>query len=342
MKSKKIFTAALVIVSGLVIVSSHDVRATELRTYKFTSNFVDCVKSHEDEKGEYTQSGLAESGLMNGRSKIPSGAIDGNYWTYMNCLRLSESGTSNETLPTARTCDEIRFSVNGKSYYVPPSVDGKKLGLAGRFWVCQNGSWVSDSGVIDVPDGSDVTPPENNDKSPCGVSSVMTYEGCPFKITASDLGTNANGSVKTRNHGASLSVFYGPEYGDVDALSQGEGVAVCNNGSWSIDTAQSECEALSCDINETVTWAGYDGGAQLICDGNVGYGGSVTANGVAGGISAPVYSTEALARALTVIKEGSAQFSCSANGWIEVSSSCTKKPSNELVCKRAGEGYRCE
>ncbi len=342
MNKRNILNIALLIISGLGLLSTHDVQATELRTYKFTSNFVDCVKSHEGEKGEYTQSGLAESGLMNGRSKIPSGAIDGNYWNYMDCLSLSESGTTNEVLSTASTCDEIRFSVNGKSYYVPPSVDGKKLGLAGRFWVCESGSWVSDSGVIDVPDGSDVTPPENNDDSPCGVSSEMNYRGCPFLITSSDLGANADGSIKTRNHGASLSIFYGPEYGDVNALAQGEGVAICNNGSWSVDTTQTTCEALSCDINETVRWAGYDSGSQLICDGRVGYGGSVTANPTTGGNPIPVYSTEYIARALTVIKEGSAQFTCSLNGWIEVSSTCSKKPSSELVCRKSGEGYRCE
>lgn len=335
MRLLPILTASLLLVTATT-------SAAELKTYKFTSNFVDCVKSHESEKSEYSQSGLAESGLMNGRSKIPSGSIDGNYWSYMNCLTPAEGGTTSETLASAQTCDEIRFAVNGKRYYVPPSVEGKQIGLAGKFWTCRNGSWQTGSGTIQNPEGDDVTPPENEDKLACGTSTNMGFQGCAFNVTQKELGRDGNGRVRNRSHGSTISLFYGPDYGNYQATSQGSAVATCNDGSWSLDLNQTNCQALSCDIGEEVTWSGYQNGEQLSCEGDVSYGGNATAEPVPGGDLSPLFPTLSLAKLNTKIMEGNAQFACGVNGWKLISSTCRVKPADSLICRATTGGFRCE
>ncbi|MEG3764872.1 hypothetical protein [Alteromonas sp. 14N.309.X.WAT.G.H12] len=330
-----------IIISTIMLLAA-PATAETLKTYTFTSNYIDCVKEHEAEKNEYTQSGLADSGLMNGQSDIPSDSLDGNYWSYMNCLSLADGGTVNETLSTTNACEEIRFSVNGKSYYVPPSADGKEVGLAGRFWVCSNGTWTSADGTIDNPDGTDTTTPENEEKASCGESSSMTYQGCVFNVGEEDLGIGSDGSVRTKNHGTSLTVYYGPDYGDDDATSEGSAVVSCDNGTWSLDVEQMSCQVLSCDIGDEVTWTGYQDGKLRLCDGTVSYGGSVTANAISGDGAATVYPLESLARANTKIMEGSAQFTCGVNGWQLAYSTCEMKASSSLICSATTGGYTCE
>jgi hypothetical protein len=307
-------------------------QAETLKIYKFTSNFVDCVKSHEDEKSYYSASGLAESGLMNGTDKIPSGSLNGNYWNYMDCLSLAEGGTTNETLTVTQTCPEIKFTVNERAYYVPPSADGKIIGMAGNYWKCSGNNWVATNGTISGPGEVDITPPENEDKASCGVQVGLNSNNCLFSVDEGDLGLSSAGDLLSRAHNASISLKYGPDFGDFEANYQGESIAVCNDGNWEVQHNKTSCEPLACNVGEEVTWSGFSNGSQVICDGAVDEDGDVIANAVAGGGSATLFGSLALARLYSVVMEGSAEFACGVNGWQEVRSNCSRKAQNDLVC----------
>jgi hypothetical protein len=318
-----------------VLIFSGSLKAETLKTYNFTANFVDCVKGHENEKSYYTSSGLAESGLMNGADKIPSGSIDGNYWDYMECLSLADGGTRNHTLAEVDTCPEIRFSVNQRSYYVPPAADGKIIGMAGNYWRCDAGAWTTESGVVSGPDITPTPSPVNEDKEQCGVQASLSTNRCLFSVTVDDLGVSTSGSLLKKNHGSSISLSYGPDYGDYDATHQGHSQAICNDGNWELQAGETQCSELMCNVGESVTWSGISEGKQVICDGTIAEDGTVIANSTQGGLDPTIFADIFFARAMSKVMEGEAVFACGVNGWQEVTSTCKRLKPAELTC----EGY---
>lgn len=289
--------------------------ASNMKTYGFTSDFVDCVKRHSAESDNYVRHGKSQSSLMNG-SGISGEPLNSSYWAYMNCLSASNSGTSNESLSIGRTCRQMSISSPYGTLNIPPGIEGKKIGISGHFFKCSSGNWVSTSGAITNPGGGEISPepPENN--ASCSTETI-TLGGCYFSLDGT-------------THGQTSSDKYGPFWGDSDAQAEGEYLAYCRNGNYEL--VNSSCEPVSCQDGEKVEWGGIGPkGEGVLCSGSVSYNGQVEHNK-----ADPVYyKSLIMARLGTKIISGKASFICKKNKWVlseGESPTCSLKASAALDC----------
>ncbi|MAF42694.1 MAG: hypothetical protein CMI54_00805 [Parcubacteria group bacterium] len=306
----------LILLSSALLLSAQSFASSgDMRTYSFTSNFIDCVKKYKDQSDEYAQAGNSMSSLMNGRGVVSGGELDSSYWTYMNCLSSSASGTASTALPVGRTCSEVKIETSYGRLYIPPGVEGKRVGVSGNFWKCTSGSWVRDSGKVVVPGGDDITPPPQEES--CDLETVE-YKGCQFT-----LGSTSNGQTVSDN--------FGPYFGDLSSNVEGRYLAVCRNGHF--ESVEASCEPVSCNEGERVEWTGLNSyGDSALCSGEVDYDGVVQhakSNIV-------YYKSEWMAKLHTKIIEGEATFVCKDNRWVKSTdrpSTCSVKSINELRCQ---------
>lgn len=315
----RFFSVRKMIIFSILFFSYH-VNAEDKRIYGFTSEFVECVKGHSDESNEDEFPGNSVSGVMNGESLV-SAPLGNNYWGYMNCLSRANSGQVNLNLTTKENCPEL--SVGG--LYLPPGLDGKRIGVKGRFFVCSSGSWSVDTPSVRVNGEIDNLPIY---EEPAGCESqTITVESCSFTFENPNEVLSLNG--ETRNSS------FGPLYGDVSGF-EGKANAVCENGDWVIKG--SSCLPLNCQSGTSVRWvgednSGVDGLDNVLanCSGDVLDNGSVTQSSS----TTTYFSTEVLARKFTKSVAGNASFVCSKNQWVKnpnITSQCSMKSREELSC----------
>lgn len=287
---------------------------SDMKTYRFTSNFVNCVKQYKSQSEEYVQAGNSMSSLMNGRGVIGGGKLDSSYWTYMDCLSPSASGTVSSALTVGKTCPEIDINTNYGRLYVPAGVEGKRVGVLGHFWSCQSGSWKKEDGAISMPGGDDIAPPQ--EKSSC-LEKTVSWNNCSFKLSGT-------------KHGLTVEDNYGPYFGDLSSDYEGKYLAQCKDGDFILEDAS--CEPVACMEGEKVEWVGSgSSGDSALCSGEVDYDGVV--QNTKAGIT--YYKTEWIAKLHTKIIEGEATFVCKNNKWVKSTdrpSTCKIKPINELDC----------
>lgn len=301
---------------SLMMLSSTHSYAEDMRIYGFTSSFVDCVKSYNSEKDEYSRAGNSESGLMNGRSKLAGAPLDSSYWSYMSCLENSQSGTVNSSLDIGKTCDKVELNTSYGDFYIPPGVDGKKVGVLGYYWECSNGSWSKIDGEVINPDGENIeAPPVQNQR--CD-EQEFNISSCKF-------------NVSSKKHGQTAEDAYGPLWGDLTASSEGRILTSCNNGSYEV--ISSTCNPVNCQAGETVSWSGTNAvGVGSYCSGKVNEDGSVFHE------AAPrvYFASENLAKIGTRIISGESKFVCHEGEWVSLvgnDSSCSVKTIEELNCQ---------
>lgn len=300
----------------------------EMKTYKFTKAFIDCVKNHSADGDSTTTKGVAESALMNGTEIIGGAPLDNNYWLYMNCLSGSNSGTESSFTETKSSCPSLSYSLgsNGNRIFVPPGTDGKTVSVKGVTFSCSGGVW-SKLGLVD--------PSLNLDPEDCDLSEseqTLKVGVCEFNLPRTAHNSFATASFDSKNT-INLNGFYA-----------GEMKAKCVNGVFQV--VESACEIQTCQPNEEVHWrGGYKSGhlekSFAKCDGNVdsnGYTTLITPD-------SQFYRSESSARAYTKIPKGEARFYCDGGKW-KVSPSegtdhfgnsfptptCSYKTQSELNC----------
>lgn len=300
----------------------------EMKTYKFTKAFIDCVKNHSSDGASITTEGVAESALMNGSEVIGGAPLDNNYWLYMNCLSASNSGTESLTTEYQQSCPSLSYSLgsDGRRIFVPPGAEGKSVSVSGVTFSCSGGTWsktgVSNPGADIVPDNCDLEESEQ----------VLKVGVCEFNLPFTTHNSFATASFDAKNT-LNLDGFY-----------SGELKAKCVDGSFEV--VESSCEVQVCQPNEEVQWrGGYRSGhldkSFATCEGNVDPNGYVT-------LITPesqFYRTESSARSYTKIPKGEARFYCDNGKWKLPPSSgrdhlgnsyptptCTYKTQSELNC----------
>lgn len=314
---------------SLVLLSSSNALADEMRIYGFTSNFVDCVKSHTNEKDQFTRAGNSESGLMNGREDLAGGELGSSYWSYMSCLNNADSGTVNKKLSVSKTCEKVELDTSYGYFYLPPGVEGKKIGRAGYYWGCSSGSWSKVSGDVVNPGGVNIPEPAIKNKS-CNQKEI-NISSCKFNLSS------------TKN-GQTSEDAYGPLWGDESSSVEGSILASCNNGSFTV--VSSSCKQVNCQEGETVTWSGVNSvGAGAFCSGEVNYAGEAQHRKV----ERRYFASETLAIIGTRIIDGSSSFVCHDGEWVnkgDVNSTCSVKIRDDLDCHSKDNGltkeYYCE
>lgn len=299
--------------------------ASQLKIYDFTYSFVECVKSNSSQSDNYTRVGKVDSSLMNGEGIIVSSDLNGSYWDYMDCLSPSNSGTQNRNLEEALTCPGVNFNLSDRRFYVPPSVDGKKIGIANRFWLCSGGSWRESDGVIVIPNGQNINTPTPYMSGDCE-SEIIKSGRCTFELKEAKDGFNSEDQ-------------FGSIFGDDWNGYSGNIIANCTNGSFRV--MSNTCVIDQCISNEAVEWSnssGSSGDSLSTCKGNVSYNGDV----VTGEQERQYFSSLKEAISLTKVNLGSATFNCREGSWVRPSSAlCRTKTSSELNCssiKGAGDG----
>lgn len=270
----------------------------EMKTYKFTKAFIDCVKSHSSDGESITTKGVAESSLMNGSEIIGGAPLDNNYWLYMNCLSVSNSGTESSLTETRQSCPSLSYSLgsSGNKIFVPPGAEGKSVSVKGVLFSCSGGQW-SRTGVAD--------PGINLDPNDCDLEEskqTLKFGVCEFNLPATTHNSFATASFDSKNT-INLDGFYA-----------GEMKAKCVDGEFQV--VESSCDIQACEPNEEVQWrGGYRSGhldtSFANCSGNV------DANGYATLITpdSQFYRSESSARINTKIPKGEARFYCDNGKW---------------------------
>lgn len=298
----------------LLLSATANANASDMKVYDFTVDFVDCVKNYDAESDEYVRPGNSESSLMNGRATL-NGGFDGNYWGYMNCLSKSRGGTQNSTLQKGKTCPELYVTTPRGQVYIPPGVDGKRVGVLGSFWVCNGSSWNADSGKILQPGGGG-TPAPAIPSTDCAAK-VLTSGNCRFSFPA-------------MTHGSALLKRYGPVHGNPGTY-EGEMVAQCTNGVMA--SVSATCSISQCVVGSAVSWGGITkSGQSALCSGSVSYDGSAVQQ--AG--QRQYFSSIELALLGTKVVTGSAYFGCESGRWVNLGSAnsiCQLKAPVELSCR---------
>lgn len=293
---------ASILLFFVVITFSSLAKADELRTYLFTSSFVDCVQSGRERSDTV---GSVDSSEMGGENVISGEKLDGQYWNYMNCLSKVNSGVNNESLRQTVSCPGAWVRWGASSLYISPATHGKKVNLNGAVLSCNAGQW-SASGtnvtISDSPSGRNSCAVETKQIGACEYSLPSKPDGSSVKVFSNIVsGVSSNG-------------FY-----------SGEALFSCVDGVWSSQVESTVCEQQRCEIGEVVTWSSGD----AVCDG------VVDGSGRASLLEKEniYFSTLLEAKNKTKVQQGSASFSCSSGGWKFVSGSCKQKTLNELVCK---------
>jgi len=300
----------------------------EMKTYKFTKAFIECVKNHSSDSESITTKGVAESALMNGTEIIGGAPLDNNYWLYMNCLNASNSGSESSSTETKTSCPSLSYSLgsSGNRIFVPPGYEGKSVSVKGVTFSCSGGTW-SKVGLVD--------PSLNLDPEDCDLSESeqsLKVGVCEFNLPVTTHNSFATASFDSKNT-INLDGFYA-----------GKIKAKCMNGTFEV--VESYCEIQTCQSNEEVHWRGDYSSGRLgssfaKCDGNV------DSNGYAKLITpdSQFYRSESSARAYTKIPKGEARFYCDGGKW-KVSPSagrdhlgnsfptptCSYKTQSELNC----------
>lgn len=306
----KAFVASLFFCAYLLPFSS---MAADMRIYNFTSAFIDCVKQHEQDEQKLSAEGASVSALMNGGESIPSGQIKTNYWSYMNCLSRSDSGTANESLPAGSGCPDISITSDYGELYIPPGMDGKIVNIRGYSWTCSGGSWQS-------------TGEPSLSKTGCN-SQVVTNNACRFEF------------AETR-HGQSVESWFGPKAGSINSTSEGYARASCNNGQLTITA--STCAPSSCEIGADVSWVDLQTGAY--CSGNVASDGTASSE-IPHRLYFPTLDSAKLGTRVTT---GTATFVCMSGRWSQKgTATCARKLVPQLNCSSlasatGGRKYYCE
>lgn len=306
----KAFAVSLFFCASLSSLSS---MAADMRIYNFTSSFIDCVKQHAQEEQESSADGTSVSALMNGGKSIPSGQIKNNYWSYMNCLSRTDSGTANISLPVGGGCEDISITSDYGQLYIPPGLDGKTVSIRGYSWTCSGGSWQPQA------------EPELSNAE-CDTQ-VVTNNACRFEFPGS-------------RHGQSVEDWFGPKAGDLSATSEGYARGVCQNGVLQISA--STCAPSTCESGELVSWIDLQTGAY--CSGNVAGDGTVS--------STPpqrlYFPTLDSAQLRANVTTGAATFICTGGHWSQKGgATCAKKTVTQLNCSSlasatGGRKYYCE
>jgi hypothetical protein len=310
--------------------------SSELKTYRFTSGFISCVKRFDSESQNYTRAGVVDSALMNGASVIDGNNLNATYWSYMNCLNIS-MGVSSDVLTTIQTCPALDFTVGSKRYVAPSSVNGKSIGIAGKFWRCDNGRWSQSRGVIKVPGGAEVAAPEIVENKECS-SKKLTINKCTF-----DLPKTKDGEI--------VEDFFGSYYGDRADGFSGSSIQKCENGSFT--GVSTICEPDKCLEGDTVNWSTVNTytGSGLGMDVTSWCEGVIDSDGYAVQKLEPVkmYPSIIMARARTEIRSGTGIFHCKSGQWIPdtQNSTCKIKLPQDLTCPSVIGGdllkkYFCE
>lgn len=303
--SSVIFYATLVIAS--IIPLHAEASRSDLRSYQFTSDFIDCVTRFEDDESEHSRPGKTVSSLMNG-SSVLSGPLGSGYWNYMNCLQ--PTGTSNLNVDAARMCPGLSLPIDGRTMYVPPGKDGKIIGLGGRYWECRGSDWVR---ISSLPDGGAVSDPS---KKECP-STTLVEGQCQFNLDPTP-------------HGRVVEKEFGRYFGH-DSNYNGSIMASCKNGSFEV--VKSNCEPQRCQEGEIVRWGGFGANSadsnSSRCEGEV-------YNGIAeqSPPSTRYYPNLEMARDRTVILSGYSEFACRGDRWVPMPGSvCEQKRSEDLSCQ---------
>lgn len=274
---------------------------TQLKAYKFTQSFVDCVKAA---RPELATDSAVDSSTMGGDNIFSGGPInDAEYWAYMSCLNKNDSGVSNIDLPTSISCDGGWISRGKTLFYIAPGNNGKSIVIEGDRYSCENGNWNSDVSPVSAE-------PQRSDAVCEDVK--LTHNQCNFQMQGGVLGDTV--SVTATNLSYSEGGFY-----------SGTAVAVCTLNGWSFEGTPS-CQIQECTPGQRVSWAG-DAGA--ICEGVVSQDGEVNSRQIE-----PIFRAT-LEQALfdTKIPYGVASMYCKNGSWHIESSNCAIKPQEQLVCK---------
>jgi hypothetical protein len=304
----------LVFMSALL--SSASARA-QMDIYDFTYDFIECVKRFDSESGEFVRHGNTESSLMNGREVLQGAALGNNYWSYMDCLSQSRSGAASaSSLPILVSCPEREITYAGGRVYIPPGLDGKRVGISNFFFQCVSGSWQNITGQVVNPIGAnESTKPPVYKSCP---SENITRGECTFGFGATENGYNAED-------------YFGQVYGDANAAHEGYALATCVNGE--LDVVTSSCTPNQCEFGESLSWGAPSAvdGQWASCTGDVALDGVVNAERE----TTRYYSSLLAALNNTKITTGRAEFNCSNGRWrIDPRvSTCEVKPKNGLRCQ---------
>lgn len=302
-----------------------------MRTYTFTSKFIECVKKFDVQNNQFSMPGKSDSSLMNGTDTITvSGGKPSNYWSYMNCLSLAEGGTSSSVLDTADTCPEYKTTIMGVDIYLPPSRQGKRVGVRGRFFVCQSGNWSMSNGDVSIPGGG-------------VIEEISQPESCPQKNYTLN---SCSFTLSEASNGESVSDRYGPVYGDKNATSEGSVRAICSDGNFIV--TEKTCRASTCTSGQEMVWQGRSS------DGRMGYcKGEVAHDGFASSVSVTrrYFSNLITAKLNTVSVSGTAVYLCDQGQWKldadSPSTYCDVKSQDDLICdsvtsESGATRYYCE
>lgn len=297
--------------------------AEELKTYRFTKSFIDCVKKHSSDADKFTRPGSSDSALMNGTNVIDPRNLDGTYWNYMDCLSKSNSNTQSEFLDNSNSCSGKRFSIGNREMYMPPAKDGKVVSLSNSVWLCQGGGWK------DITNSVAGDKPALNENKMCEETSIKKSQ-CEFNLPLT-------------KHGQVAEYTYGKLHSEADTGYYGKGTFNCSNGEFI--AVNTECRVSSCADGEEVRWAGFDSSGQsAICKGTVNSLGIALFETQA----SKLYPTEDMARERSRVVQGKGVFSCVNSKWESSQGSiCELKDKEDLVCfsKSSGNGsklYYCQ
>jgi hypothetical protein len=298
------------------LLGSPPVRA-QMAIYDFTYDFIECVKGFGSESGEFVRHGNSESSLMNGREVLQGAALDDNYWSYMNCLSQARSGTdSTSSLPILSSCPEREITYAGGRVYIPPGLDGKRVGISNFFFQCVSGSWQNITGQVVNPIGGNETP------------EPPSYESCPSQEITRGECTFSFGSIE---NGYNAEDYFGQIHGDANAGHEGYALATCVNGD--LDVATSSCTPNQCESGVPLSWGAPSAldGKWASCLGDVALDGVVNAEPEA----TRYYPSLLAALTNTKITTGRAEFNCSNGKWrIDTRvSTCEVKPQSGLECQ---------
>ncbi len=319
---------ALLIISILSsLFTSFVSSANDMRIYGFTSDFIACVKSHADESYNEMVPGNADSSLMNGAAQLGGGPLGSNYWSYMNCLSRTNSGTVNESLGASSGCGELKITLGSKEFYLPPGLKDKRVGVAGRFFKCSSGKWSQ----ADAPYGGNEQEEDDNDS--CR-EKTKVIESCRF-------------TFPDANHGVGKSDAFGPIFGD-DAEFEGSARASCDDGDWEVSSYT--CQPTGCQSGEVVHWQGYSQthGLSPTCSSEISEGGYA----IQEERDLMYFASEETARSHTRILNGQSAFVCTRGSWVQDrgagdSNYCEQKAPSELRCystlgPNGAKKYFCE
>jgi hypothetical protein len=282
----------------------------ELKSLDFTQAYITCVKAYSNESTTTQTAGIVDSGLMNG--ELLNGDIDANYWSFMNCITPSVSGSGSGSVIVTNGCaPEVRkLSSPDIQVYLPFKQVGKTVNINGHTFSCNSTGWNFVSSI------------GQERRKGCDSASIQ-IDACTFNIP--ELNHNQGGV-----------------YEDLSSSKDGSLVAYCEDGN--LNYGNSSCQSNTCNAGDRVTWVTQTSGGVYMCEG------SVASNGLA--IASPsehkYFATEASARAFSVVPTGSAQFYCSDGKWqrIQGVGSCNYKVPSAKVCNGISVGiakdYYCE